>query len=181
MDKILCITVGILLPIIPAYIPYKTLPAKTTVSGPFKGLNIQLGGAFGGYFLLVLIALGYLWSQEGPSRVPYEIWKRNGQITMDQTPSATPFIQDVHITLQPPREQKYPGGNLITFSLDILVPIKETGTKDFPTLLIDHPLYESVSVPLSDLDYAVGPTYKQTYDEKEREIVVQEPILLKGG
>ena len=28
------------------------------VTGPFKGLNLNLTGAFGGYFLLVLISIG---------------------------------------------------------------------------------------------------------------------------
>ncbi len=47
-----------LLPLIPAFLLYKFLPSKTSVSGPFKGLNLKLTGAFGGYFLLVLTAIG---------------------------------------------------------------------------------------------------------------------------
>jgi hypothetical protein len=48
----------LLLPLIPAFLLYKFLPSKTSVSGPFKGLDIKLTGAFGGYFLLVLTAIG---------------------------------------------------------------------------------------------------------------------------
>lgn len=48
-----------LIPLIPAFILYKTLPAETNVSGPFRGLTINLSGAFGGYFLLVIIAFGF--------------------------------------------------------------------------------------------------------------------------
>lgn len=51
----------LLLPIIPAFIIYKFLPvgkpSDTDVSGPIKGLNLKLKGAFAGYFLLVLIGL----------------------------------------------------------------------------------------------------------------------------
>jgi hypothetical protein len=47
-----------LLPLIPAFLLYKFLPSKTSISGPFKGLNLKLTGAFGGYFLLVLTAIG---------------------------------------------------------------------------------------------------------------------------
>lgn len=48
----------LLLPIIPAYILYKFLPASDTdVSGPYKGLSIKLKGAFAGYFLLVLVGM----------------------------------------------------------------------------------------------------------------------------
>ena len=48
----------LLIPIVPAYILYKLLPNETKVSGPFKGLNIQLTGSFGGFFLLVLLSSG---------------------------------------------------------------------------------------------------------------------------
>jgi len=48
----------LLLPLVPAFLLYKFLPSKTNVSGPFKGLNLKLTGAFGGYFLLVVTAIG---------------------------------------------------------------------------------------------------------------------------
>lgn len=48
----------LLVPLVPAFILYKYLPSKTNVTGPFKGLNLKLSGAFGGYFLLVIIAAG---------------------------------------------------------------------------------------------------------------------------
>ena len=48
----------LLLPVIPAYILYKFLPASDTdVSGPYKGMNVKLKGAFAGYFLLVIVGL----------------------------------------------------------------------------------------------------------------------------
>jgi hypothetical protein len=55
---LLALTAILLLPLVPAFLLYKFLPSKTNVSGPFKGLNIKLTGAFGGYFLLVLTSLG---------------------------------------------------------------------------------------------------------------------------
>lgn len=57
--SILYLLASFLVPLLPAYILYKTLPAETKVSGPFKGLNINLSGAFDGYFLLVLIAFAF--------------------------------------------------------------------------------------------------------------------------
>lgn len=59
MDLLVYLLAILLLPLIPAFILYKTLPAETNVKGPFKGLTINLSGAFAGYFLLVLIALGF--------------------------------------------------------------------------------------------------------------------------
>jgi hypothetical protein len=49
--------ITILAPLIPAYVLYRQLPAKTSVVGPFKGLSIKLSGAFAGYFLLVLLTI----------------------------------------------------------------------------------------------------------------------------
>lgn len=48
----------LLLPLFPAFIIYKFLPAsETDVSGPYQGLSLKLKGAFAGYFLLVIVAL----------------------------------------------------------------------------------------------------------------------------
>lgn len=55
---LLVLPVIMLVPLVPAFILYKYLPSKTNVAGPFKGLNLKLSGAFGGYFLLVIIAAG---------------------------------------------------------------------------------------------------------------------------
>ena len=57
--------VALLLPIIPAVVIYKLLPASTHVSGPFKGLQIKLGGAAAFYFLLLLTV--YFWPRPSPA------------------------------------------------------------------------------------------------------------------
>ncbi|HTS45817.1 MAG TPA: hypothetical protein VMH01_15565 [Puia sp.] len=53
----------LLIPLLPAYIIYKFLPSRTAVKGPFRGLHINLTGAFGGYFLLVIITVGLFYYQ----------------------------------------------------------------------------------------------------------------------
>src|SRR5579863_6081769 len=50
----------ILLPILPAYILFAALPSRADVTGPFHGLEIKLGGAFAGYFLLVVLVIADL-------------------------------------------------------------------------------------------------------------------------
>ena len=48
----------LIIPVIPAFIIYKFLPASDTdVSGPYQGLSLKLKGAFAGYFLLVIVGL----------------------------------------------------------------------------------------------------------------------------
>lgn len=44
-----------IIPLLPAFILYKFLPSRTNVTGPFKGLDLKLTGAFAGYFILVLV------------------------------------------------------------------------------------------------------------------------------
>lgn len=52
------LSVILLVPLIPAFIIYKFLPASDTdVSGPYQGLSLKLKGAFAGYFLLVIVGL----------------------------------------------------------------------------------------------------------------------------
>lgn len=83
-DLISLLFAVLVVPVIPAFLVYKALPSRTTVQGPFKGLNIRLTGAFAGYFLLVLIAGGisidyYKGLQKTISQGPkLEIWKVEG-------------------------------------------------------------------------------------------------------
>src|SRR6185436_7938836 len=79
-DELVLIAFAILIPITPAYILYKALPSDAKVAGPFRGLNIRLSGAFGGYFLLVLLIFGFHYSQPNSQ---YEVWEVRGQIKTD--------------------------------------------------------------------------------------------------
>src|SRR5262249_21725305 len=74
------ISAAILLPFIPAYVLYKTLPSRTTVKGPFKGLNIKLGGAFGGYFLLVITIFGFIFTHPSPPPSWCDIYRVEGKL-----------------------------------------------------------------------------------------------------
>lgn len=54
----LVLTAILIIPLMPAFIIYKFLPASDTdVSGPYQGLSLKLKGAFAGYFLLVIVGL----------------------------------------------------------------------------------------------------------------------------
>jgi hypothetical protein len=46
----------LLLPLLPAFVLFRFLPSSSDVQGPFKGLTVQIGGAFAGYFLTVLLS-----------------------------------------------------------------------------------------------------------------------------
>lgn len=113
---------GFLVPLIPAYILYKTLPAETSVKGPFQGLKINLSGAFGGYFLLVLIAFAFslklisdtnikriekleglnaaLKSENDDLKTQYEYWTIEGQVTGNLPEKTKLFVdsRNTHFT-----------------------------------------------------------------------------------
>jgi hypothetical protein len=73
--KILLYSLLIILPIIPAVILYKFLPGnKVVVTGPFKGLNVKMAGAFGGYFLLFVGSLFLIKDMIFEKRDRYEVW-----------------------------------------------------------------------------------------------------------
>ena len=95
------------LPIIPAYILYKFLPASDTdVSGPYQGLSLKLKGAFAGYFLLVIVGLALQYAvMNNKQQKTIEALTRNVEqrdtvikkLQADLLASANPVV-DWHIT-----------------------------------------------------------------------------------
>lgn len=75
----------LLVPLVPAYILYRNLPSETVVKGPFRGLTVQLTGAFGGYFVLVLIGWG-LFSYLEQVRQPTTVFEYNINFPGDSFP-----------------------------------------------------------------------------------------------
>lgn len=58
----------ILLPLIPAYLLYRTMPSGAWAKGPFKGLKIHLTGAFAGYFILLVTIVSLAFGLMKPLR-----------------------------------------------------------------------------------------------------------------
>jgi hypothetical protein len=181
-DTLLYIAAAVLLPLIPAYILYKMLPAKANVRGPFKGLNIQLTGAFGGYFLLVLVVFAFVYSRPPrpvvvncPPADPYkyEVYKVEGRINVEQQKD----IGSITLSLQPPERSVLPNG---AFEFDIPVKPGQTGEATFPSLVIGHPEYETETLDLRENPPATfGQQYQIAYDKAARKIVVKDPVILK--
>ncbi|HEX8140117.1 MAG TPA: hypothetical protein VF544_21320 [Pyrinomonadaceae bacterium] len=78
-------TIILIFPIVPAYLLYRALPAgrKTKVSGPWKGLSIQLTGAFAGYFLLFITMSGFILMRPEPPDKEYKVWEVTGKVALD--------------------------------------------------------------------------------------------------
>jgi hypothetical protein len=163
---------AILLPIIPAYLLFKTLPSTSDVSGPFHGLQIKLSGAFAGYFVLVMVI--FFWPREKPATITgtiYEVWTVKGQIQNDDGTT----IPQINLTLQPRGVEYLPQDG--TFEMDILVRRGQSGEQKFPTLLVEREPPDAFSNFVMHLD----PSKKDSYeaDPRSRVIAVKNPIKLK--
>jgi hypothetical protein len=165
---------AILLPIIPAFILYKFLPASADVSGPFYGLEIKLGGSVAIYFLLVLII--YF----GPRpKAAYEVWTVKGKI---QDRDGGSLSQDkINLNIQP-RTVDYIQDEG-TFEMDILVKRGQSGQSKFPKLLVEWQpaqAFGNATVHLDPSDQVfAAKKYNMNVNDKWREITITDPIVLE--
>src|SRR5262249_22383818 len=70
-----------LLPLVPAYVLFKTLRSRARVTGPLAGLKVQLSGAFAAYFIVFIILFRGLSSEV--SSFQYHEWKVAGRVEFD--------------------------------------------------------------------------------------------------
>jgi hypothetical protein len=143
-DELVLIAFTILIPITPAYILYKALPSTSTVEGPLHGLNIRLTGAFGGYFLLVLLIFGFHYSQPR-----YEVWEVQGQLKTDQGLSG----EKPQLSLLPSTINVSPDGR---FKVLIARMPGINGDLKFPQLHIEHQGYQTVDLDLNEIEPGYG-------------------------
>ena len=123
----------ILVPIIPAYLLFRLLPATALVQGPFKGLKIDLSGGFAGYFLLFLVLVGIRASFQSTN---YEEWTAKGRIVQADASSPIVYVDPRYLTFSTPAVKSDSNGN---FSLTFLVT--SDGRYDFPYMYINFPDY----------------------------------------
>ena len=171
MTYLLSMTLAFLIPIVPAFVLYKTLPSTAVVSGPFKGLTMQLSGAFGGYFLLTLIAFGYLAAQPKPTTD--ELWEVRGKIVV---PNGQPIDMDqLKVRLVPTSFDLIGDGKFI-----VRVPAKRdaSGKARFPTLVFEDPDHDTTSIDLNAENPHFGQELtKLSVDQEMRAISVNEVVL----
>lgn len=161
-NNLIVLFVLVLLPLIPAFLLFKALPSTAVVKGPLTGLNIDLGGAFGGYVALtVFIATFYATRMSGP-----ETWTVQGdlQASEGEVPTA------ISCTLRPPvlkvDEDKF------EFSIPIADPSKPL------RLVFEAPGYVKETVDLKGPDGRFGGAYDAEIFKSSQTIVLRKPIVL---
>ena len=144
-EELVLIAFTVLIPITPAYILYKALPAEASVRGPLKGFTINLSGAFAGYFALVLLIFGFHSAQ--PKKDLYEVWVVQGQLKSN---SGLP-VKEAIFSLLPVNLDA--NGK---FETQIYTMPAVNGDSKFPTLRIDHPGYQPLDIDLNQSNSTYG-------------------------
>jgi hypothetical protein len=175
--KLIWIFTAILLPLLPAILLFKFLPAsQAKVWGPFKGLKINLSGSIAAYFLL-FIAISF-----GPRPTPpsaAEIWRIKGSIRDEN--GKILGADKINVNIQPNTVEYRNDGS---FDMKVLVKRNEMGQLEMPTLNVlwnpPDPFGNAiVHLDPADLRVGLGEDYKLERDESAHEIVVTKPIKLE--
>ncbi len=170
-ETIICSFIVVFFPLLPAYILYKMLPSTTTVSGPFKGLTINLTGAFGGYFILVLLLLGFVATRFTSSKYQYDSWRIKGTAGFQQSANA-PDLRAISLFMRPPNPVINEDGS---FEMEVMA---KKGS-DFPFLIVDHPGFKREVVSLRKEPDLYAKPYVKEYDDKAKQIIIKTPVLLQ--
>ena len=172
IEMVIYLSVLMLIPLAPACILYKFLPSKTLVEGPFKGLTINLSGAFAGYFILVLVALSLLYPKIISTPQNYEVWKIKGRVFYEYTTNNGGKKLDatgIKLGILPPEFQIGTHGN---FWMNVLVrPGHVSGSKDYPTLFFRHKDHKEESIVLNSANCDIN--------HKAKEIILTQDIRLE--
>lgn len=147
LNDLVYISAATLLPLIPAFVIYRTLgkdaPTKARVSGTpglfgfLTGLKVNLQGAGAAYFLLVFLIFGYIYTR--PEILVYHV---RGQIELS---SAERLNENaVQLAVKPERFTVLPNG---VFDADVL-----RGDDGLPTLVLSYPGHNDETVVLDSRD-----------------------------
>ncbi|HVR40771.1 MAG TPA: hypothetical protein VMU84_16870 [Thermoanaerobaculia bacterium] len=168
-EKLIILSTLVLLPLIPAYLLFKLLPASGEAKGMLGGLEVKFGGAFAGYIALtVFLATFFAHNLNGPA---YRVWRINGALQFEPG-AAAPDSDDISCQL---RAQKLNvdinPGNTFNFVL----PMTED---DLPLLVFSANGFEGQTVNTAIEGYGGG-IYGLRVDRKTGLVTFEKPILLK--
>ena len=166
----------ILLPVVPAFLLYRVLPSgeqpkgeRDQVTGVFQGLQIKLGGAFAGYFLVLLIANSYVRTNLSNESSEYDFWTVEGRVEIEPG-----LHRDLQFAIKPPLPQPEPNGQFVV--RDVPVPKNPTGVS--PTLVIMLDNHDPATVTLSE-NRKLGDDYGIEFNSKEKKITIRNRIVLR--
>jgi len=153
---VLIILAGVLLiPLVPAFVLYWMLPSKASVVGPLKGLNVNLQGAFAGYFALFLVAAGLvqIWTPAQSSRPDYQDYLLLGTVELSGTGFEQLDPRKLRIFLHPrsDRIEGPIGRNVFEWAMRLPVRRNENGKLAWPyeQLVVEYPDFYTGQVDMA--------------------------------
>jgi len=168
----------LLIPLFPAVLLYTKLPSKTAVTGPFKGLNLKLSGAFGGYFLLVLLAISIMIATDKREDLKSEIAQLRAQLDNQATWTIDGQLQ----TTVPQDTRIFVSGNSLlrntTFNINnIVAPVRKG--KISMALCFYNPGFGYRIFNIDENFPAEIERYQIAIDRMDKTIHIKRPIAFK--
>ncbi|HYK00453.1 MAG TPA: hypothetical protein VE974_01770 [Thermoanaerobaculia bacterium] len=158
-----------LLPLVPAFVLFKSLPSRATAIGPLSGLKVKLGGAFAGY-VIVLVYLTVFYANN-MNRPAYRSWQVHGALKY-LGDGVAPNNTEVSCVLRPPLLAIEPDH---TFAFEI--PVVDGA--EMPHLVFQAAGYEGQTVYLSQAVRYGENKYSAKVDAKNARIEFEQPITLR--
>lgn len=180
LDSPFAILAGmVLLPLIPAFLLFKLLPNTAVVGGPFHGFRIDLSGAFGAYFVLLVLILSTKNSVWDPPPA-YQVWTVKGIVTDGNGVPITP-LDAGDIALLPPALREANAW----FTIDVPVRTLQGGAPDYPTIAITHAGFQPMQFtldPAATYPAGVGVNFNNTAREVQITNLRLQPLpAYQGG
>lgn len=185
MQRVLEFVVMVLAPLLLAVVIYRFAPSRAAVTGPLKGINLNLQGAFAGCFAFMLLIFSFhdtLFPPPPPPPPPppkYEVWSVDGKIVYEGDDPAKVAGQTT-VLMDPPVWTVHPDGG---FHAEFVAQPGHSGSSvEFPVMYVDLNDQQHQPVPLY-LDGKPRPYEADQYtvhvDQQGKQIHVDKPIVLK--
>lgn len=161
---LITISALVLLPLIPAFILFKALPSRAVVKGPLAGMNVSLGGAFGGYVALTVFIATYF-ATSMPHSGPVQ-WRIKGKLKMAE--GDRPIVL---VSMRPP-VLEVGEDNRFDFKIPIANP------EEPPKLVFEANGYIKHAVELTGPDGKIGGEYQPRMYKDTNTIVLEKDVEL---
>jgi hypothetical protein len=180
MQRLLEFAVMVLAPLLVAVVIYRFAPSRAAVKGPFKGVSLNLQGAFAGCFAFMLLIFSFHDKLFPPPLAPkYEVWSVDGKIVYEDADPAKVANQTT-ILMDPPLWTIHPDG---TFHAEFATQPGLSGSNvEFPVMHVELNDQQHDPVPLYlDGKHRLYETNQYTVhiDQLTKEIQVEKPVVLK--
>lgn len=168
IEKLTILVAIIMLPVIPAYLLFKLLPSSAVTTGKLAGLQVNVGGAFGGYVALTVFVAAFYTKTLAPAS--YEPWTVTGTVKVDGAVDPA----RMQVTLRPPKIE-VAEGNRFLFNVGL-----DSGAQRNAILSFTAPGYEPAGVALfGDSGWGAARTVKPKVSLVNHTIELGEVVLAR--